>query len=88
RLAWLMATCPLKTVCNGEVAVQFAQLAVDASPTPSHLDSLAAGYARLGEFDHALDVISRVLEMALSDTERTKYSGRVDRYTNGIPFQL
>jgi TPR repeat protein len=89
RLAWLMATCPVKEVCNGKVALEFAGLAVQKERSVTNLDTLAAAYARVGEFDRALQVISEVLsDESLSISARTKYEGRIDRYSNGIPFQL
>jgi len=89
RLAWIMATCPVKEVCNGRVAKEFAQLAVAAEPSASNLDSLAAAHARIGEFDEALAVIEQLLaEQELSPSARAKYAHRIARYRNGIPFQL
>lgn len=88
RLAWLLATCPVKTVCNGDAAVQLALQATYINSNASHLDSLAAGHARKGEFDLAIDVIQSILDLNLTDAERKKYASRLDRYQNGIPFQL
>jgi TPR repeat protein len=89
RLAWLMATCPVKEICNGKVALEFAGLAVQNERSATNLDSLAAAYARVGEFDRALQVINEVLaDESLSSSARTKYARRIDRYSNGIPFQL
>ncbi len=89
RLAWLLATCPIKEVCNGEVALEYAGLAVKAERSATNLDSLAAAYARVGEFDRALAVINEILRNnTLSDAARRKYTRRIERYRNGIPFQL
>jgi len=89
RLAWLMAACPIEDVCNGEVALEFAALAVQQERTATNLDSLAAAYARIGDFDRALQVIKEILsDKSLSSSARVKYSRRIDRYQNGIPFQL
>ena len=89
RLAWIMSTCPVKEVCNGRVAKEFAQLAVTADPSATNLDSLAAAHARMGEFDEALAVIEKLLsEQELSPSARAKYARRIVRYRNGIPFQL
>jgi pentatricopeptide repeat protein len=55
----------------------------------TNLDSLAAAYARVGEFDRALQVVNEILaDEILSSSARTKYTSRIDRYNNGIPFQL
>lgn len=89
RLAWLLATCPTASVCNGKVALAFARLAVSEERSTTNLDSLAAAYARLGRFDEALAVINEILGRdALTVPERQKFETRVDRYSNGIPSQL
>ena len=89
RLAWLLATCPVGEVCNGQVALEFANLAVSAEPSAGNLDSLAAAYARVGEFDQAMAVIRRIGEdPTLNISVRAKYARRLDRYQHGIPFQL
>ncbi|MBT4161459.1 MAG: tetratricopeptide repeat protein [Gammaproteobacteria bacterium] len=89
RLAWLMATCPVSEVCNGHVALEFARLAVETDSSATNIDSLAAAFARVGEFDQALRVIRELLATKqLSESARTKYNRRIERYQNGIPFQL
>ena len=87
RLAWLMAVCPVKEVCDGNVALEFAALAVQKERSATNLDSLAAAYARVGDFDRALQVINEVLDDEyLPCSTRAKYARRNDRYHNGIPF--
>jgi len=55
-LAWLLATCPEKTVRNGKKAVENASKACELShwKEPSHIDTLAAAYAEAGAFDEAV----------------------------------
>jgi TPR repeat protein len=89
RLSWLLATCPTADVCNGRVALEFAGLAVQSDRSATNLDSLAAAYARTGEFDRALQVVREILnDESLSDIALKKYRRRIERYQNGIPFQL
>ena len=89
RLAWLMATCPIAAVCNGRVALEFARFAVGSDRSATNLDSLAAAHARLGEFNRAMEVISEIIAMpTLSESTQRKYARRLERYRNGIPFQL
>ena len=61
RLAWLLATCPIQRVCNGALALQLAQSAVEEERTPTNLDSLAAAYARTGEFDAAIATVNEII---------------------------
>lgn len=89
RLAWLLATCPTREVCNGKTALRYANLAVSADRSASNLDSLAAAHARLGEFDLAISLIEELIQdKSIDETARDRYAGRLERYRNGIPFQL
>lgn len=89
RLAWLLATCPVEEVCNGMAAIELAMDAVRTAPTASHLDTLAAAYARSGQFDLAVATMERVLSsLTKSSAEREKFNKRLNRYRNGIPSQL
>jgi TPR repeat protein len=89
RLAWLLATCPVDTVCNGEVAIELARQAVESDSSASHLDSLAAAYARVGRFDDAIAALERALSgMASSAPSYARYKRRLERYRQGIPTQL
>jgi TPR repeat protein len=84
RLAWLMATCPIQEVCNGQGAVELALKAVAQVNSSSNLDTLAAAYARVGQFDKAIETI-RSIEVA---DDSSKYAGRVKLYQQGLPYQL
>lgn len=89
RLGWLLATCPIKDVCDGSLALDYAGIAVRMNRSASNLDTLAAAYARIGEFDRALSVIDEILAKdTLSEAARRKFERRIERYQNGIPFQI
>jgi serine/threonine-protein kinase len=55
NLAWLLATAKEPRIRNGEKAVGFAVKACDLSEwkNPEYLDTLAASYARVGDFGNA-----------------------------------
>lgn len=86
RLAWLLATCPVETVCNGPVALSLASTVVSQWRTPGTLDSLAAAYARTGDFDNAIRTIGIIVDEFGADGAR--YRNRLERYENGVPYQL
>lgn len=89
RLAWLLATCPVRRVCDGHAALEFAKLAVDSNRSATNLDSMAAAFARIGEFDKALTLVEEILaDKNLRKAAQIKYSQRIYRYQNGIAFQL
>lgn len=72
RLAWLLATCPDESICDGDKALEMAQRAVEISgESKLTLDTLAASYAAAGNFDRARDVHARVIAMANSDDPET-----------------
>ncbi|XOV88353.1 MAG: hypothetical protein ACFHX7_00355 [Pseudomonadota bacterium] len=89
RLAWLLATCPVETVCNGPAAVALALEARKVSPGPSIDDSLAAAYARTGEFAMATAIMERLLsELPAGSSQRSRYAARLALYQSGQPYQL
>lgn len=70
RYARLLATCPQEEYRDGQLAVEFAQKAVANTNARSIrcLDTLAAAYAELGEYENAVQAIQQAIELAnLSD---------------------
>jgi len=61
NLAWLLATADDRSIRNGRRAVELALKACDLSPCQDAylLDTLAAAYARVGDFDKAMEWQSR-----------------------------
>lgn len=89
RLSWLLAGCPHVDVCDGGKSVQLALAAIERGETPTRLDSLAAGYARLGRFDEARAVMDKVLAQLPADSKRRpQYERRRGQYLQGIMMQL
>ena len=86
RLAWLLATCPKPEICNGAGALEMALVAVDQDDSPSNLDTLAAAYARVGEFDRATETIEHIISNKNGNS--SKYAGRLKLYQQGISYQL
>lgn len=89
RLAWLLAGCPVTEVCDGEAALKLALQAIQDQESATRLDSLAAAYARLGQFDEAVSVMDRALaKLAPDSKDRPVYERRKARYQQGIMLQL
>jgi len=86
RLAWLMATCPVQEICDGPGAVKMALKAVSQDDSPVNLDTLAAAYARAGEFDKATETIRNIAPS--SDGNPSRYARRLGLYQQGLPYQL
>ncbi len=86
RLAWLLATCPLESVCDGQAALQMARQAIEISgESLVNLDTLAAAHAAAGEFDRARDVYARVI--ALQDTQDEASAIKQAAYQNNERYQ-
>jgi TPR repeat protein len=94
RLAWLLAGCPTPEVCDGKLAVKlvhdaFNQAGFSEEERPGYLDSLAAGYARAGQFDLAIKTLNETLaKLKPVDRQYAGFARRLALYKTGIPNQL
>ncbi len=92
-LAWLLATCPVASLRNGEEAVEHARQ-VDqlcAGKDPLALDCLAAAYAEAGRFPEAITTARRALAVAIEQNKRALASevrARIALYEARKPFRL
>ena len=92
NLAWLLATCPVDDLRNGQEAVEHANWACKATGwcNPSCLGTLAAACAEVGDFGEAV----RWQKRALGDPAYRKTYGeatvtdRLRLYEQGLPCRL
>ncbi len=92
NLAWLLATCPVDGLRNGQEAVEHATWACQATEwsRPDFLGTLAAACAELGDFDQAV----RLQQRALSDPKycqtfgETTVLARLRLYEQHLPYRL
>jgi tetratricopeptide (TPR) repeat protein len=89
NLAWLLATCPVDALRNGQEAVEHATFACEATGWSklNCVGTLAAAYAEVGDFPQAVRLQQRVLA---DPAYRQKYgeatvADRLRLYEQGLP---
>lgn len=91
-LAWLRATCPEPSLQNADEAIRLAESACTATENknPYFLDTLAAAYARRGDFEKARRAADLALELARSnpgyDELAREIESRATRYRSNQPY--
>ena len=81
--AWVLATCSNQRIRDGGQAVRLAKKAVELKPDISSMDSLAAAYAAVGNFDSAIDIQKKAIQkLMLEDksAEVHKYLAHLKSY--------
>ncbi len=86
-LAWLLATCPDDSVRDGAKAVELAQDACDATEWKNayYLDTLAAAYAELGNFEAAVKWSEKSMEFA--GAEKAQLARHRENFSAGRPWR-
>jgi tetratricopeptide (TPR) repeat protein len=86
-LAWLLATCPDKTVRDGKNALDYANKASDLKPNdPNIEETLAAAYAETGDFKEAQKWATDALTSTTNESDRNELQRELDEYKQGIPY--
>ncbi|MDO4569737.1 MAG: beta-propeller fold lactonase family protein [Planctomycetia bacterium] len=63
NLAWIMSTAPEDDLRSKD-AVEFATKACELHPDPGYFSTLAAAYAEAGDFEKALEIIQKAIDLA------------------------
>ncbi|NQU21636.1 MAG: tetratricopeptide repeat protein [Candidatus Nealsonbacteria bacterium] len=92
NLAWLSATHPLGHLRNGNRAVRLAERACQLiePPPAALLDTLAAAYAEVGQFDRAVETAEKAValaEQASKGAAADPIRARLDLYRQQKPFR-
>ena len=87
--AWLRATCPDAKYRDGAKALLDAQKAADIHffEEESNLDTLAAVYAELGQFDEAIVHQERAIELETDEYWLKVYRSHLKFYKTGKPYR-
>lgn len=90
NIAWILATARDAEFRNGEEALRLAQKSLASGDDPVVIDTLAAAYAEVGQFEEAVAEQKRAIDMAraagaldvVADRET-----RLDLYLNRQPYR-
>jgi tetratricopeptide (TPR) repeat protein len=87
NLSWLLATAKAPGFRNGKKAVELALKACGLSDwkNAEYIDTLAAAYARAGDFDNAIKWQERILESSRS-AKTSEFQQRLNFYREGKPW--
>ena len=92
-VAWLLATAPEPAIRNGREALSMAESAnnLASAEDPNVLDTLAAAYAEDNQFERAIALASRAMNLAAAQGNAELLSairGRVRLYRAGRPYRV
>jgi tetratricopeptide (TPR) repeat protein len=87
-LAWLLATCPDGRHRDGLKAVMYAERACELTGWTDidYLDTLAAAYAEVGEFERAAELQRRVCEDPTDQVDQVDFESRLNLYLDSKPY--
>ncbi len=87
--AWLLATSRVDTLRNGTLALDQAKKAVAAEPIAAYLDTLAAAYAELGNFEQAIATQQEALASITAEQGalRDEFERRLQYYERSEPWR-
>ncbi len=91
-LAWLLATSPHTHIRNGVDAVRLTERAavLTGYTNPAVLDTLAAAYAEIGDFDNAVETAGKASDIAakeLPDNVAAEIRNRIACYRDHRPYR-
>jgi tetratricopeptide (TPR) repeat protein len=92
-LAWMLATCPVDSLRNGEEAAEIARLWSERSPPSAEfVEILAVAHAERGDFESALrrgrEALALVQEQRPDDAASIeRIEGELRAFQNGRPFR-
>ena len=87
--AWLLATSKFEGLRNGTLALDQASKAVDQQPSASFLDTLAAAYAELGDFEQAISTQRQAIA-SITDADgeiKDQLEERLQHYERSEPWR-
>lgn len=90
NLAWILATCPDAKYRNGVEALKLANKAVEIKSVAINLDTLAAAYAEMGNFEDAIKILEQAIYQLKKNGEEEKLTELMERlnyYKDNEPWR-
>ncbi len=89
NLAWLLATSPQDDLRNGARAFQYASKACDLThwKNAGYIDTLAAAYAEIGDFEEALKSQQRAVAMVAKGDHAEELQAHLELYQAKKPYR-
>jgi eukaryotic-like serine/threonine-protein kinase len=86
--AWILASCPIAALRDGQAAIRFAERAVAATDRKNarFLGTLAAAYAETGDFERAISIQKEALSVVQDGWEKSDLLSRLKLYESNTPF--
>ena len=86
--SWFLATCPDRSFRNGEKASEMIDKAVglESEENWNLLDTQAAVLAELGEFERAVEIQEKAIEIA-PESNKKEFQERLQLYIDAKPFR-
>jgi tetratricopeptide (TPR) repeat protein len=87
--AWLWATCPVAKLRDGKKAVESATRACELLEWKyaSTLETLAAAYAEVGDFEKAVGYEEKALRLEADPSAKQQFRNRLALYKNKQPYR-
>lgn len=88
-VAWFLSTCPNAKLRNGQQALKLANHVCELSDwsEANHIDTLAAAYAELGNFDEAILWEQRAIDLEDGSPGKNEFQQRLDLYRKRLPYR-
>ena len=89
NLAWALATSTEQSIRDGERAVELATRLCEQDQWQYHsfLDTLAAAFSETGDFDKAVELVEKAIEVAPVGLQ-DEYQANLERYQAGQPWPI
>ena len=88
-LVWTLATSVNSAIRDGSNAVVFAEKAAAARnrKNPAELDTLAAAYAEVGQFEKAVSTEQEAIALLETEAAKNDYRTRLKLFEAKVPYR-